>query len=58
VTRVEPENNPLLTIQEFKRLKTTKKLVVVGGVPYDSPYSRAIAAEADERVILPGFLAA
>jgi glycosyltransferase involved in cell wall biosynthesis len=56
VTRFEPENNPLLTIQAFKRLNTTKKLVVVGGVPYDSPYSRAIAAEADERVILPGYV--
>ena len=56
VTRFEPENNPLLTILAFKRLKTTKKLVVVGGVPYESPYSLAIAAEADERVILPGFV--
>lgn len=54
VTRFEPENNPLLTIQAFKRLNTTKKLLVVGGVPYESSYSRAIAAEADERVILPG----
>jgi glycosyltransferase involved in cell wall biosynthesis len=56
VTRFEPENNPLLTIQAYKSLNTTKKLVVVGGVPYESPYSRAIASEADEGVILPGFI--
>ncbi len=56
VTRFEPENNPLLTIQAFRRLQTSKKLVVVGGVPYESSYSRSIAGEADERVILPGYI--
>jgi glycosyltransferase involved in cell wall biosynthesis len=56
VTRFEPENNPLLTIKAFKQLRTTKKLVVVGGVPYESPYSRAIALEADDRVLLPGYI--
>ncbi len=56
VTRFEPENNPLLTIQAFKRLTTKKKLVVVGDVPYESDYSRAIVAEADDRVILPGYI--
>jgi len=56
VTRFEPENNPLLTIQAFKTANTGKKLVVVGGVPYESEYSRQIEAEANENVILPGFL--
>jgi glycosyltransferase involved in cell wall biosynthesis len=56
ITRFEPENNPLLTIRAFKRLKTEKKLVVVGGVPYDSEYSRLILAEAGGNVMLPGFI--
>lgn len=56
ITRFEPENNPLLTIQAFRRLNTSKKLVIVGGVPYKSEYSRLIAEEADERIILPGFI--
>ena len=56
VTRFEPENNPLLTIQAFKLLDTTKKLLIVGGVPYQSTYSRAIAVEAGKRVILPGYV--
>lgn len=56
ITRFEPENNPLLTIQAFKAANTRKKLVVVGGVPYESEYSRLIKAEANSDVILPGFL--
>lgn len=56
ITRFEPENNPLLTIQAFKQIKTNKKLVIVGGVPYESDYSRRIASEAAGHpdIILPG----
>jgi len=56
VTRFEPENNPLLTLQAFKQLKTSKKLVIVGGVPYPSEYSRAMDQETDDRIILPGYV--
>ncbi|MEZ4485089.1 MAG: DUF1972 domain-containing protein [Syntrophotaleaceae bacterium] len=56
ITRFEPENNPLLTIKAFKAANTGKKLVLVGGVPYESEYSRQIAMEAGEDVILAGFL--
>ena len=56
ITRFEPENNPLLTIEAFRKLQTGKKLVLVGGVPYPGDYSRAIAAQADHSVILPGFI--
>ena len=56
ITRFEPENNPLLTLQAFRKLATDKKLVLVGGVPYESDYSRSITAEAGKcpNVILPG----
>lgn len=56
ITRFEPENNPLLTIQAYKQLDTNKKLVIIGGVPYESEYSRKIAAEAagHPNIILPG----
>lgn len=56
VTRFEPENNPLMTIKAFKAARTGKKLVLVGGVPYESEYSRKIEAEAGNDVILPGFI--
>jgi glycosyltransferase involved in cell wall biosynthesis len=56
VTRFEPENNPWLTIQAFRRLTTNKKLVLVGGVKYSSPYSQKIAAARDSRILFPGFV--
>lgn len=56
ITRFEPENNPLLTIAAYKKLSTEKKLVLVGGVPYESAYSREISAEANSHILLPGFI--
>jgi len=54
ITRFEPENNPLLTIEAFKQLKTNKKLVLVGGVPYESEYSRQIEMQKSDQILLPG----
>ncbi len=54
ITRFEPENHPLLTIRAFNRLETNKKLVLVGGNPYPTAYTKQMESEADDRVILPG----
>lgn len=56
ITRFEPENNPLLTIQAYKKLSTNKKLLIVGSVPYESDYLCAIRAEAEgsPNILLPG----
>lgn len=56
ITRFEPENNPLLSIEAFQRLKTNKKLVLVGGVQYRSEYSEKIYSVRDPRVKLLGFI--
>ncbi len=56
LTRFEPENNPLLTVQAFQNLKTDKKLVMVGGVTYATPYSRSIEPVQDERIHMLGFI--
>ncbi|MCX7973396.1 MAG: glycosyltransferase, partial [Candidatus Aminicenantes bacterium] len=56
ITRFEPENNPLLTIQAFNRLQTDKKLVLIGGAKYLSRYAKKILLTQDKRVILPGFI--
>lgn len=57
ITRFEPENNPLLTIEAYKKLATDKKLVLVGGNPYESDYSRKIKAAADsDGIVLAGFI--
>ena len=58
VTRFEPENNVLLTLRAFKKLESSKKLVVVGDAVYESSYTRAIkkAAAEDNRIIRTGFI--
>jgi glycosyltransferase involved in cell wall biosynthesis len=56
ITRFEPENYPLLTVQAFKTLNTNKKLVLVGGNPYPNHYTREIEREAAGSVLLPGFI--
>ena len=56
ITRFEPENYPLLTIQAYKKLDTDKKLVLVGGNPYPNDYTRAMDQAANENVIFPGFI--
>jgi len=56
ITRFEPENHPLLTMQAFKRLKTEKKLVLVGGVRYGSDYFKQMESELTDNIIMPGYI--
>ncbi len=56
VTRFEPENNPLLTVRAFEGLSTDKKLVLVGGSKYKTPYQEELAATKDPRIIFTGFI--
>jgi len=56
ITRFEPENNPLLSVQAMQRLRTEKKLVLVGGARYASAYAKRIAAQRSDRVRLLGFI--
>ncbi|MCX6623513.1 MAG: DUF1972 domain-containing protein [Acidobacteria bacterium] len=54
VTRMEPENNPLLVRQAFETLHTDMKLVLVGDAPYATEYIARVRDTRDPRVILPG----
>lgn len=56
ITRFEPENNPLLTLRAFQGLETDKRLVLVGGVPFESGYDRQLRTEAGDQVLFPGFI--
>lgn len=56
ITRFEPENNPLLSLQAFENLDTEKKLVFVGGSKYPTPYSEQLSNSTDPRVKLIGFI--
>jgi len=54
VSRMEPENNPLMVREAFERVATGKKLVIVGDAPYAEKYIRMVRDTRDSRVILPG----
>ena len=58
VSRLEPENNAHLVIEAFKRVETSRKLLIVGDAPYAEGYKnelRSLAA-VDERIIFTGFV--
>lgn len=51
VARLEPENNTDLIIRAFEKVKTDKKLVIVGGTNYEGPYFHGLKAHArDPRI--------
>ncbi len=54
VSRLEPENNAHLVIQAFERVRTGKRLVVVGDAPYATRYIRQLKQTRDPRILLPG----
>ncbi len=51
VTRLERENNPDLTIKAFEQVETDKKLVIVGGVNYESRFVEELKGTKDKRII-------
>ncbi|HEX6504783.1 MAG TPA: glycosyltransferase [Terriglobales bacterium] len=54
VARLEPENNPELVLEAYRRVKTDWPLVVVGGNPYQPAYFEHLKSLADDRVIFTG----
>lgn len=58
VSRLEPENNAALVVEAFQKVRTDKKLLVVGDAPYARDYIERVQrlAASDPRVIMPGFV--
>jgi len=59
VTRFEPENNPLLSLQAFLKIdRSNLKIVLIGGANGSTEYSKAIEKEAGKNstIVLPGFI--
>ena len=58
VGRLIPDNNALLIAKGFLKSKTDKKLVIVGGVPYEDPYVDEIVAlsNVDKRIVVTGHI--
>ncbi len=54
VSRLEPENNAHLVVQAFEKVKTKKRLVIVGDAPYAKDYIRVVKATSDPRILFPG----
>lgn len=56
ITRFEPENNPLLTIRAFLKLRPDLKLLIVGSVSKYSNYQNILELEANksDSILLPG----
>ena len=57
VGRFVPENAIDLLVRAFKRLKTGKKLVIVGDAPYADDFKRSLheLAAGDDRIIFTGY---
>lgn len=51
LSRLEPENNADLIIAAFEKVKTTKKLLIVGGASYKSNYILELKRTRDSRII-------
>lgn len=49
VARMEPENNVDHIIREYRASGLAKPLIVVGSVPYESEYARAVVGEHNPR---------
>ncbi len=54
VSRLEPENNPLMVRECFEKLTTDFRLALVGDAPYAADYIRQVRDSSDPRIVMPG----
>jgi glycosyltransferase involved in cell wall biosynthesis len=54
VSRLEPENNAHLVVAAFEKVRTDKRLALVGDAPYARDYIRQVRRTADSRILFPG----
>jgi glycosyltransferase involved in cell wall biosynthesis len=54
VSRMEPENNPLLVRRSFESVRTDFRLALIGDAPYAHDYIREVRDTADPRIVAPG----
>ena len=54
VSRMEPENNPLLVRQCFEKVRTDFRLALIGDAPYAQEYIREVRDTCDSRIVIPG----
>ena len=56
VSRLEPENNAHLVVKAFEKVKTDKKLVIVGDAPYSDTYKEELQSTSDPRILFTGYV--
>jgi len=56
VGRLVPDNNAHLIVQAFCRTTISKKLVIVGDVPYADEYAQRIRSIKDDRLVFTGYV--
>jgi glycosyltransferase involved in cell wall biosynthesis len=54
VSRLEPENNAHLVVEAFQKVRTERKLLVVGDAPYSDDYIAMLRRSRDPRILFPG----
>jgi len=54
VSRLEPENNALLVVRAFEKVRGNVSLAVVGDAPYAAGYIRRLHDTSDRRILFPG----
>jgi glycosyltransferase involved in cell wall biosynthesis len=54
VSRMEPENNPLLVRQSFEKVRTDFRLALIGDAPYAPDTIREVRNTSDTRIVIPG----
>lgn len=56
VGRLVPDNNADLIIRGFENSSSSRKLVILGDVPYRDRYVESIRSTRDPRVVFPGYV--
>ena len=54
VSRLEPENNAHLLVKAYERMRSPRKLLVIGTAPYAREYIRRLQDTHDPRIVFPG----
>ena len=56
VSRMEPENNAHRVVEAFEKVKTDKRLVMVGDAPYNTEYIQKLKSTRDDRILFTGYV--
>jgi len=56
VGRFIPDKGVHLLVEAFQKVKTDKKLVLIGGSPTPTNYEKKVMDTSDERIIFPGYI--